>query len=61
MTMSDAYLHAYVDNELTTEEFDRLATEILNSGERFAQAGDLLALKHLVRYAYATISLPDDV
>ena len=60
MTVPDTYLHAYVDNELTPEEFDRLAIEILNSDEHFVRACNFMALKHLIRQAYKTISVIDN-
>lgn len=60
MIVPEAYLHAYVDGELTAEEFDRVATEILNSHEQSIRACDFLALKHLIRQAYKTIPVSDD-
>ena len=60
MTVADAYLHAYVDDELTAEEFDRVAAEILNSHELSGRACEFLALKHLIRQAYKTVPVVDE-
>jgi hypothetical protein len=60
MTVPDAYLHAYVNNELTLEEFASVAPLILNSDEHFIRVGNLLPLKHLIRQAYKTIPVTDN-
>ena len=60
MTMSDSDLHAYVDGELTGEDFVRVAKEILSRQECFARARKLQTLKHLIRQAYKTVPIPHD-
>ena len=60
MTVSDSDLHAYVDAELTGEEFVRVAKEILDCQECFDRFSKLQMLKHLIRQAYRTIPTPHD-
>ncbi len=57
---SDNELNAYVDGELTGEDFARVAEEILSRQECFARACKLQTLKHLIRQAYKTVPIPHD-
>lgn len=60
MTVSDSELHAYVDGELTGEQFVRVANVILSSEELFDHVCDLQTLKHLFRQAYETVPAPNE-
>lgn len=61
MTVPDLDLQAYVDGELTDNERATIDKHILKSEALFEAVGALRSVKKLVRLAYATRAIPDDI